>query len=336
MSTKSLITTDVDFTHDGKQFGNLAVPQSTNSAGWAKCFVPIAVIRNGEGPTAVLCGGNHGDEYEGPVTLMNLARRLEPSQIRGRVIMIPMLNRPAVAAGTRLSPIDGMNMNRAFPGRPDDSITGMIAHYVSSTVLPMADLVVDIHSGGSSMHMLPSVNMHRLDNQNQMNQMLDAARAWKAPYIFLYRDVAGAGLLPTFAEQMGKVTLGTEMGSKAQFGAKTLEITRRGVENVLHWSGILTEKPAEAPPCETRVVEADDERDYIMATSSGVFEPLLELGDQVQQGQRVGRIHHLEHPEHDPEDVVAQSSGILFARRSVPLASQGECLAVVTRPVNSP
>lgn len=333
MSDASLITTDVDFDRDGKQFGNLAVPQSTNSAGWAKCFVPISVIRNGEGPTAVLFGGNHGDEYEGPVTLMNLARKLQPDQIRGRVIMIPMLNRPAVAAGTRLSPIDGANMNRAFPGRPHDSITGMIAHYVSSSVLPLADLVVDIHSGGSSMHMLPSVNMHRLDNQDQMNRMLDAATAWDAPYIFLYRDVAGAGLLPTFAEQMGKVTLGTEMGSKAQFGAKTLNITRRGVDNVLHWAGILVAPPATAAAASggPQVVEANDERDYIMAPSSGVFEPLLELGDHADSGQTIGRIHDIEHPERDPEEVSAQSSGILFARRSVPLTSQGECLAVITR-----
>ncbi len=334
MSDSSLITADVDFTRDGKQFGNLAVPQSTNSAGWAKCFVPITVIRNGEGPTAVLFGGNHGDEYEGPVTLMNLARKLKPEHIHGRVIMIPMLNRPAVAAGTRLSPIDGANMNRAFPGRPGDSITGMIAHYVSSSVLPLADLVVDIHSGGSSMHMLPSVNMHRLDNQDQMNRMLDAARAWNAPYIFLYRDVAGAGLLPTFAEQMGKVTLGTEMGSKAQFGTATLRITRRGVDNVLHWAGILAEKPAaeSESPQEPQVVEANDERDYVMAASSGVYEPLLELGDQVQSGHAIGRIHDIEHPERAPEEVTARSSGILFARRSVPLTSQGECVAVVTQP----
>ncbi len=333
MSDTSLITADVDFTRDGKQFGNLAVPQSTNSAGWAKCFVPITVIRNGEGPTAVLFGGNHGDEYEGPVTLMNLARKLEPDHIRGRVIMIPMLNRPAVAAGTRLSPIDGANMNRAFPGRPGDSITGMIAHYVSSTVLPLADLVVDIHSGGSSMHMLPSVNMHRLDNQDQMNRMLDAARAWNAPYIFLYRDVAGAGLLPTFAEQMGKVTLGTEMGSKAQFGPATLQITRRGVDNVLHWAEILVEKPSaeSEPPSVPQVVEANDERDYVMAASSGVYEPLLELGDHTESGQAIGRIHDIEHPDRDPEEVTARSSGILFARRSVPLTSQGECVAVVTR-----
>ncbi|NJO82112.1 MAG: hypothetical protein HC828_04445 [Blastochloris sp.] len=100
-------------------------------------------------------GGNHGDEYEGPVALMKLARALQPEQLQGRVIIVPMLNKPAVAAGTRLSPIDGKNMNRAFPGNSNDSITGMIAHYVSSTLFPLAELVIDIHSGGRSAHFLP-------------------------------------------------------------------------------------------------------------------------------------------------------------------------------------
>ena len=183
------------------------------------------------------------------------------------------------------------------------------------------------------MHMLPSVNMHRLDDQDQMNRMLSAARAWNAPYIFLYRDVAGAGLLPTFAEQMGKVTLGTEMGSKAQFGTETLTITRRGIDNVLHWAGNLVENPTTESIGIPQVVEASDERDYIMAVSSGIFEPLLELSDQVERNQIVGRIHSIEHPERNPEEVTAKSDGILFARRSVPLTSQGECLAVLTRPI---
>lgn len=332
MTENSPVTSSVDFDAEGKQSGNLAVPQSTNSAGWAKYFVPCFVIRNGEGPTAVLCGGNHGDEYEGPVTLVNLFRELKPSEIRGRIIMIPMLNHPAVAAGTRLSPIDGANMNRVFPGRPTDTITGMIAHFVSTQVLPLADLVIDIHSGGSSMHMLPSVNMHRVDDANQMARMLDAGRAWGAPYVFLYHDVAGAGLLPSFAESLGKVTLGTEMGSKAQFGVDMLRHTGR-VRNVLHHAGILRDAYSDPGEAEPVVVAADNEEDYIMSPASGIFEPFVELKDRIETGQQIGQIHSLDHPDRPTEPVVAASDGMLFVRRSIPLCRHGECLAVLTREV---
>jgi len=333
MTDKSLVTCSVDFDSDGKRSGHLAVPQSTNSAGWAKYFVPVFVIKNGDGPTAVLSGGNHGDEYEGPVTLMNLFRELNEPDIRGRIIIIPMLNHPAVATGTRLSPIDGVNMNRAFPGRPTDTITGMIAHFVATEVLPLADLVVDIHSGGSSMHMLPSVNMHRMDDADQMVKMLAAGRAWGAPYVFLYRDVAGSGLLPSYAESLGKVTLGTEMGSKAQYGVDMLRHTSR-VRNVLHHADVLRETPSDSGDANPIVVAADNEEDYIMSPTSGIFEPFIELADQVTAGQQIGQVHSLEHPDRPTEPVIAQSDGILFARRSIPLSRQGECLAVLTREVD--
>lgn len=334
MTESSLISTDLDWRADGKQIGNLFVPQSTNSAGWSTYFIPVAVVKRGEGPTALLFGGNHGDECEGPVTLMNLARRLQPEDVTGRVIIIPLLNRPAVAAGTRLSPLDGANMNRAFPGRRTDRITGMIAHYVSSTLLPLADLVVDIHSGGSSTHFLPSVNMHAVQNAEQMEAMLAAARAWGAPYIFIYRDVAGEGLLPTWSEQMGKVTLGTEMGSKAQFSPELLRLTAVGVENVLRWRGILTGEPAAQAVREPQVVVADDSRDYVMAPASGLYEPLVELGEAVSAGGTLGQIHSLEHPFEAPRVVRAATEGLLMARRSIPLTAQGELVATIVRPTS--
>jgi len=244
---------------------------------------------------------------------------------------VPLLNRPAVLAGTRLSPLDGCNMNRAFPGRPDDTITGMIAHFVSSALLPLADLVVDIHSGGSSTHFLPSVNMHEVADSEQMRKMLEAGKAWGAPYVFIYQDVAGSGLLPSLAEQMGKVTLGTEMGSRAQFGVETLGISARGVENVLHWAGILREKSDVATP-EPQIVGATEDDDYIMASISGLFEPLVELGDEVARGDTIGQIHSLEEPARTPVAVVAQTSGMVMARRAIPLTAQGEMVMTLVRP----
>jgi predicted deacylase len=115
MSATQIVTL-VDFEQPGKQLGRLAAPQSTNTSGWTTEYLPIAVINGAPGPTALLFGGNHGDEYEGPVTLLNLAHTLEPDRIRGRIIMLPMLNRPALAAGARLSPLDGKNMNSGVPG----------------------------------------------------------------------------------------------------------------------------------------------------------------------------------------------------------------------------
>ena len=87
MAIDSQAYTTIDYDKDGKQFGRLDVPLSTNRSGWATLFVDIAVVKNGDGPTAVLFGGNHGDEYEGPTALMKLARRLTPD---GKLFWMPV------------------------------------------------------------------------------------------------------------------------------------------------------------------------------------------------------------------------------------------------------
>lgn len=325
------LSCSIDLDAPGLQIGHLSVPDSTNSAGWANRLLPIAKLGDNDGPTTMIFGGNHGDEYEGPVTLMKLVRDWSERPVRGSVIVVPMLNQPAVLSGTRLSPVDGMNMNRAFPGQEDGSLTSRIAHFVATRLIPRADLVIDIHSGGSSMHMLPSVNMHDLEPGRQMVEMMEAGKYWGAPYVFIYRDVAGAGLLPSFAESLGKVTLGTEMGSKAQYGVETLEITYRGLQRVLRRAGHVDDAPP--PPSEqVMVVAADDIRDYVMAPVSGIYEPLIELGDPVREGQVIASIHSPERAFDPPAEVVAATSGMLFARRSIPLTQQGECLATIVRP----
>ena len=81
--------------------------------------IPIAVIKNGSGPTVLMEGGNHGDEYEGPIILGRMIRELDAAEIQGRLILLPAVNTPAVIAGRRTSPVDGLNFNRAFPGDPE-------------------------------------------------------------------------------------------------------------------------------------------------------------------------------------------------------------------------
>jgi predicted deacylase len=332
MVIDSQIFSDVDYDKPGKQAGQLGVPQSNNTAGWATQYIPIIVVQNGRGPTALLFGGNHGDEYEGPVALLKLARALQPEQVQGRVIIVPMLNRPAVEAGTRLSPVDGRNMNRAFPGRRDDTLTGMIAHYVTNALFPLADLVVDIHSGGRSAHFLPSINMHHVPNEQQMRAMIRAGMAWGAPYVFIYRDVGGEGLLPGYAEKLGKITLGTEIGSASQFGPAMLQIAERGIRNVLRQHEILADEPFVPPAEPARVVAADERDDYIMAPASGIFEPFYEMGETIEAGQPIGQIHSIEQAHQQPWPVIARTSGMLISRRAFPLTRQGDCVATLVRP----
>ncbi len=121
MSQKpSRLSTPIDFDAPGKQCDYVRLPHSVHRSAYGWLPIPIVCIRNGEGPTVLLMSGTHGDEYEGQVTLSKLVNQLEADDINGRLIILPMANYPAAKAGLRTSPIDELNLNRVYPGDPDD------------------------------------------------------------------------------------------------------------------------------------------------------------------------------------------------------------------------
>ena len=112
-------TSEIDFDRDGKHHGYVRVPWSSHRSAYGWLPVPIMSIRNGDGPRALLVGGNHGDEYEGMSIFIDLYRTLSPEDIEGQLIFMPAANAPAVYAGRRTSPLDHGgegNLNRLFPG----------------------------------------------------------------------------------------------------------------------------------------------------------------------------------------------------------------------------
>ena len=99
LTTDSRIRANIDFDANGKRSGYLYGPISTNESAYGLLQIPIWVAKNGSGPTILMTGAVHGDEYEGPIVLHRLARELDPSRINGRLIIIPALNLPALGSG---------------------------------------------------------------------------------------------------------------------------------------------------------------------------------------------------------------------------------------------
>ena len=161
MRKTSRITSEIDFDRDGKQVGFLRVPHSVHRSAYGWIPIPIASIRNGDGPRVLLMAGNHGDEYEGQVAHASLLRSLRPEDVRGRLIFLTSANFPAADAGMRTSPIDEGNLNRSFPGDNDGGITAQIAWYIEHVLLPQCDYVFDLHSGGSSLEYVAHAHARR-------------------------------------------------------------------------------------------------------------------------------------------------------------------------------
>jgi predicted deacylase len=333
-----MVHTSLDFDKPGKQQGFLQVPYSHNLGGWANVMVPITTVASGKGPTVLVLGGNHGDEYQGQIAIMKLARELRPEMVRGRIILIPALNLPAARSATRLSPLDGMNMNRAFPGEPEGPVSGQIAHFLTTVLFPLCDVVIDIHSGGRSMEFVPCAHMHLVPDREQRARMFAAMLAWNTEFAFIYADIAGTGLLPVEAENQGKLVVTTELGGGEGIPASVHRIAQGGLRNVLIHVGLLkgraqTRASLGKPP--TILTQALNREDYILAPESGIFEVCIDLGAKVKRGQTVGYIHHLERPDRAPEEIIAQSAGYLITMRAPCLTQQGDCVAVIAMQVSA-
>jgi N-alpha-acetyl-L-2,4-diaminobutyrate deacetylase len=323
------ITSDVDLDRPGKQSGTIDVPNSSNASGWGTLMVPLVVVNGGHGPTVLFTGGNHGDEYEGPVALLKLARELEPANLYGRVIIMPALNLPALLAGQRLSPIDGKNMNRVFPGERRGTVTSLVAHFVQTELLPRADVVVDIHSGGRSMYFAPTTVVHRLADKEQMVRTLAAAHAFGAPYGLVLEELDAEGMLDTAAEEMGKIFVSTELGGAATLSPRTVAIAERGVRNLLAHFGLVNGRIDATTP--TRVMEVPDGSFYLSADAAGLYEPLADVGEAVRRGQPLGQVHDPERPLTAASVKTAAQDGVLMCRHGQGRVARGDTLAVVAR-----
>ncbi|AGS26402.1 N(2)-acetyl-L-2,4-diaminobutanoate deacetylase DoeB [Rhizobium etli] len=322
----SPISATVDFTAEGVQHGFLRLPYSRDDSAWGSVMIPITVVRNGKGPTALLTGGNHGDEYEGPIALFDLARALQAEEVSGAVIIVPAMNYPAFLAGTRTSPIDRGNMNRSFPGRPDGTVTEKIADYFQRVLLPMADIVLDFHSGGKTLDFLPFCAAHILPNKQQEQKAFDFVTAFAAPYSMKMLEIDAVGMYDTAAEEMGKIFITTELGGGGTATAKSAGIAKRGVINVLRHARIVAGAVDTGP---TTWLDMPDGRCFSFAEKGGLIEAVIDLGDVVTEGAVIARIYPTGRTGEAPREIRAAMDGILCARHFPGLVKPGDCVAVI-------
>lgn len=320
------ISSSIDYNLDGVQHGYLKLPYSHDRSAWGSIMIPICQIKNGDGETALLTGGNHGDEYEGPVALSNLCHELQPEQIQGRVIIVPFMNYPAFCAGTRTSPIDKGNLNRLFPGSPTGTVTEKIADYFQHTLLPMADYVLDIHAGGRTLDFVPFAAVHVLEDKNQQHRCEAAMHAFAAPYSLMMLELDNVGMYDTAAEDAGKVFVSTELGGGGSSSAYSNQIAMTGCHNFLVHTGI---KHGEIKPHPTMQLDMPDDDCFITSESSGLFEICCDLGDRVSRGQVLAKVHRIDKLGEAPAIYTAKRDGILVARHFPGLVAIGDCLAVV-------
>ena len=327
----SPITPTVDFDADGEQHGFLKLPYSRDDSAWGAIMIPVTVVKRGDGPTVLLTGGNHGDEYEGPVALSKLAGSLKAADVTGRVIVVPFMNYPAFRAGCRTSPIDAGNLNRSFPGRPDGTVTEKIADYFQRHLLPLATHVLDIHAGGRTLDFVPFAAIHVLENRDQEARCERAMRAFGAPYSMRMLELDSVGLYDSAAEEAGKVFVSTELGGGGTSTAASVAIAERGVYGFLAHAGVIAKDVIDgnAPRSTTTLLDMPDGSCFTTSEHRGLLEMCRDLGSEVKAGDVLARVHDIDRTGVTPIEYVARRRGLLAARHFPGIVQTGDTIAVV-------
>jgi uncharacterized protein len=327
---------ELDFDRDGKTLSFLGLPFSVDRSPYFQVKTPVCVVRNGAGPSALLMAGNHGDEYEGELSLARLIRRLDPSRMRGRVTILPIANAPAVRAAKRCSPLDDGNLNRAFPGNPEGSPTARLAHFLESEMFPRHDVVFDIHSGGTSMAHLPCALIERQRDPERQTHALDLMRRLGFAHGFIADNGPAAPTSMGAAARSGAIGLSGEFGGGGSTSPASMAATEAAIDNLLLALGIV-EAPVfskhSSPTRPMRILSLARQSQTIYATRAGWFEPAVNLGDEVAAGDVAGWLHDLERLEEAEQPLLFAEAGVVLSHRLHTMCEAGDCLIQVAQPL---
>ncbi|CAN0620832.1 N-alpha-acetyl-L-2,4-diaminobutyric acid deacetylase [Burkholderia multivorans] len=329
------IVSEIDFDAQGRRTGFLRLPYSVHRSAYGWIPIPVASIRNGDGPVVLLMAGNHGDEYEGQVLVSSLIREIEPASVRGQLILLPMANFPAADAGLRTSPLDGGNLNRSFPGDPGGTPTAAIADYIERVLLARADYLIDLHSGGSSL-LYDGASMLAIEprDADEAGRLRALLAAFGQPRAFLHREnpVLSSGA----ARRQGAIAIITELGGGGAVEPSLLRDARSGLLHLLAHIGVLHGPLVpDGPPATPRYYRVAGARHYVYASERGVFEPLIALGDTVAAGDPAARIHFPDTPLREPVTVHFAAPGEVVCRRVPAAVQRGDCLFHLASPLDA-
>ena len=314
---------EIDLDANGLQRGFVRIPHSVHRSAYGVLPIPIASIAHGAGPTILVMAGNHGDEYEGQVIISELIRTVAEDDVAGQLILLPMANLPAALAGTRTSPEDGGNLNRSFPGNRKGGPTERIAYFIEQEIIARADVVFDLHSGGSSMIYQPTLMVSPATSESTADLTERVIGAFAAVNALVRERKVDDGYLASAALRQGAVGFTAELGGAGAVDPDIRTEAGKGLIRALSevglWRGLR-------PPQTARRPRRLSNEALLFAPEIGIFEPLVAPGHAVRAGQSVALIHQPEVPATEPLSILSEVSAVVLAKRSMGRVVRGDCL----------
>lgn len=231
---------------------------------------------SGDGPTVGLTAGIHGDELIPIEVVRRVLERIDPGELRGRIVAVPLANPLAFEGFSRHTPTDQHNLNRVFPGSGGGWLSELLAQALADELVPEIDVLLDLHSGGA----VPTVDYVYVLNARELS------RSFLFPT--LYQGSSYPGSLGTHViEATGKPVVVAEIGGGGRLDERYLERGVAGVMNALRTLGSLPGAPTPAPE-QTLLTEMR----IVRPRHGGILHPAVhaeQLGTAVAEGTLLGR-----------------------------------------------
>lgn len=296
---------------------------AANAGSGREACIPVHAVKGKEpGPTLLVLAAVHGDEYEGVQTIIELCRDMQPGDIRGTLLMVPVTNVLSYYGETRTTPEDGCNLAREFPGLPDGSVTQQLAWHLKRKLISKADFLLDLHSGGTNYAVPELIGYYHNDASEVGRKSRAAAEAFGMEVLWAHPEIA-PGRTVSAAVECGVPFLYTEAFGGRRIRPEEQLRFREGALRLMRHLGMLLEPESwiqgEAAPIRYRL-SGDGNFDLsINSAVEGFFITDVRLLDRVSAGDRIGAIYdwfgELLEPFHAPEDgIVVGISGTPYIR----------------------
>lgn len=251
--------------------------------------VPITII-NGKNNGPVLCviAGEHPNEYAGIETCIRLSRNVDPEEINGAIIIIPIVNVPGfLERSPYVNPIDKVNISSVWPGRRGGSVTEIIAYNIFHNVIAQSNVLIRLHGGDICESMIPCVYYSKVGKKDVDKLARELATVFGIEYVIEYYPPPR---LHVAASKLGIPVILAEAGDEGKLREEDVELLYEGVLNVMMQLNIVPGKPKIA--VKPKVINGRKMK-YVTSKTYGLFYSYVKQGDIVAKGQQIGEIRNI-------------------------------------------
>jgi predicted deacylase len=274
-------------TRGQKATGTIDVPAGSDAA----LSIPVAVFHGAKpGPVLALVAGAHGTEYTSIIALEKLITTLNPAEISGTVIIVPLINIQSFEQKVpHVNPVDKKSMNRFYPGKMDGTQTDRASFLITKQVVEQCDHLIDLHGGDLDESLRPYSYWTKTGNEKQDQTSREMVLAFGLDHIIISterpKDPQASRYLENTATTRGKPSITAEAGYAGTVETDDLNALINGCLNVMRYLKMLSGAPVviEHPVWLERVVT-------IASEQTGMFYPLVRRGTYVEQGMKIGYV----------------------------------------------